>query len=460
MDSTARQGGFQFRADAIEARWRPEIARLRIPSLGRSEAELLATLAAAGGARRALELGTAIGYSAAYLATAMGPEGRVTAVDLNPERAALARRLWTEAGLGERITLHEGNALDLARSLGSDYDLVFVDLLWEIRERDLGRQLARDVTAALRPGGVLVADNCGQSVPAADGLKEVTSSDAYRTMALLPLGDGVLLVSFPPSGVSLVPGDAILVAHGAAAKDIQGAAEGEVDAALAESLDEVQIGQGVRAAGVGAGDRRPAAERRDELGVDSARESLDVGGVNQELGAVLGDRGERLRTKGEVGLALPAVDGNPPAVAHPSAAQVDDEPLPPDRPRQRIQTLRREDGVGEEPTGDDDFVRAGLQPGAGVVEGDAAAELEPARPGGEHGARGVVVARTELDDVAAHQSVGAIERGEVLWRLARDEVRPQAHPRVGQASPDDLFDLPLVQVDAWAKAGHRAILSP
>jgi predicted O-methyltransferase YrrM len=184
---------FPAASAAIEARWRSEIARLRIPSLGRPEAELLATLVAVNGARRALELGTAIGYSAAYLATAMGPAGRVDAVELNPERAALARRLWAEAGLGERITLHEGNALELATALGDGYDLVFIDLLWEIREGDLGRRVARDVTAALRHGGVLVADNCGQPIPAAEGLKEVIASGPYRTTALLPLGDGVFV---------------------------------------------------------------------------------------------------------------------------------------------------------------------------------------------------------------------------------------------------------------------------
>src|SRR5712692_4087103 len=102
---------FRRATASIEARWRPVIERMGIPSLGSSEAQLLATLAAANGARRALELGTAIGYSAAYLATAMGPSGRVTAVELDPERAAVARRLWLEAGLADRVTLHQSDAL-------------------------------------------------------------------------------------------------------------------------------------------------------------------------------------------------------------------------------------------------------------------------------------------------------------------------------------------------------------
>lgn len=179
--------------DSIETLWRPEIARLHIPSLGRPEAELLATLAAASGARRALELGTAIGYSAAYLAVGMGADGRVVAVDLDPERAAVARRLWSAAGLAGRIDLHEGNALELASKLGANYDLVFVDLLWELNRRDLGQQLAQHATAVLRPGGVLVADNCAQQIPAADGFIETVAAGPFRTHTVLPLRDGMLI---------------------------------------------------------------------------------------------------------------------------------------------------------------------------------------------------------------------------------------------------------------------------
>jgi predicted O-methyltransferase YrrM len=184
---------FRQASDAIEAIWRPEIARLRIPSLARPEAELLATLAAVNAARRVIELGTAIGYSAAYLATGTGPEGQVTAVDLSEERAAVARRLWDNAGLSPRITLHQGNALDLIVTFGTGYDLVFVDLLWEIHEQELGRQLAESVAAALRSGGVLVADNCGQGVPAAVGLMEAVNAGPFRSGTLLPLGDGLFI---------------------------------------------------------------------------------------------------------------------------------------------------------------------------------------------------------------------------------------------------------------------------
>jgi predicted O-methyltransferase YrrM len=192
-DAQAARSSFAARSAAIETIWRPEIARLRIPSIGPSEAGLLASLVAASDAHTIVELGTAIGYSSAYLATAAGPTGRVTAVELNPERAALARELWARAGLTDRITLREGDALSIVREVGTAVDFVFVDILWEIGTRERGQQLARDVTAALRPGGVLIADNCGQTAQAAAGLMEEINAGPYRTTSLLPVGDGMFV---------------------------------------------------------------------------------------------------------------------------------------------------------------------------------------------------------------------------------------------------------------------------
>lgn len=177
----------------IEGIWRPEVQRWRTPSLGRAEAELLGCLAAASGARRALELGTAIGLSAAYLAEGMGPEGQVVAVDVDPRRGAKARELWAKAGLGARITLREGDALALLPELGSGFDLVFVDLLWELWESEKGTQLARGLTTALRSGGLLVADNSSERLPAADGFLREVASGPFRLWTVLPLRDGLLV---------------------------------------------------------------------------------------------------------------------------------------------------------------------------------------------------------------------------------------------------------------------------
>ncbi len=179
----------------LESIWRPEVQRWHTPSLGRAECELLGCLAAASGATRALELGTAIGLSAAYIAEGMGPRGRVVAVDLDARRAAKARELWAAAGLEERITLREGDALALLPDLGGDFDLVFVDLLWEIWTEDRGRRLARDVATALGTGGLLVADNCSERIPAAQGFLAEVAAGPFRLWTVVPLRDGMLVAT-------------------------------------------------------------------------------------------------------------------------------------------------------------------------------------------------------------------------------------------------------------------------
>src|SRR6266567_3339010 len=59
-----------------------------------------------------LELGTYCGYSALRVARAMGEHGRLVSVEFNPANAAIARRIWDHAGVGERLTVVVGTLGD------------------------------------------------------------------------------------------------------------------------------------------------------------------------------------------------------------------------------------------------------------------------------------------------------------------------------------------------------------
>src|SRR5271154_3817049 len=89
-----------------------------------------------------------------------------------------------------------------------------------------------------------------------------------------------------------VPGHAVLVAHPAAAEDVERAAEGEVEAPAAQAVDQQQVVDVLAAAGIGAGQRRPAPERLHQLLIDAAAQALDVGGMDEQLAAMGGERGE------------------------------------------------------------------------------------------------------------------------------------------------------------------------
>jgi predicted O-methyltransferase YrrM len=92
------------------------------------QGKFLSLLVAATGARRILEIGTLGGYSTIWLARGAGPEGRVTTLEYEPKHAEVARANLDRAGVGERVEILVGAALDnLPNVTGGPFDLVFID---------------------------------------------------------------------------------------------------------------------------------------------------------------------------------------------------------------------------------------------------------------------------------------------------------------------------------------------
>jgi predicted O-methyltransferase YrrM len=95
------------------------------------QGRLLAILVAAQGARRILEIGALGGYSTIWLARALPPDGQVITLELNPTHAAVARANVVQAGLGDRVEVRVGPALDSLRALIAEgrgpFDFIFID---------------------------------------------------------------------------------------------------------------------------------------------------------------------------------------------------------------------------------------------------------------------------------------------------------------------------------------------
>jgi predicted O-methyltransferase YrrM len=92
-----------------------------------SSGPLLGALAAAAGAKRILEVGCGLGYSALWLADGAGPNGMVETCEKNPLHAALAQSHFDASPAGKRITIHAGRALDVLARLSGEYDFIFAD---------------------------------------------------------------------------------------------------------------------------------------------------------------------------------------------------------------------------------------------------------------------------------------------------------------------------------------------
>lgn len=117
-----------------------------------ADGRLLGVLAAAVAARRILELGTALGYSALWLAYG-APAACIDTLERDPQHVGLARAAIEQAGYSSRIQVHQGEFAALLPELKPGYDLAFFD--------GYAPTLA-DLAALrrlLRRGGLLVSAN-------------------------------------------------------------------------------------------------------------------------------------------------------------------------------------------------------------------------------------------------------------------------------------------------------------
>ena len=183
---------------------RARTAEAALPSiqLPPATARAVQILLRAIGARRVLEIGTLAGYSAVWIARALPADGKLITLEIDPDRAAVARRSVEDAGVGDRVEVRVGDALALMEALDPDppFDAAFLDADKE-RYCDYLEQAARLV----RHKGLLVADNAlwrGEVLdPEGFGglavdihrFNERVAADPRFDATILPVGDGLMV---------------------------------------------------------------------------------------------------------------------------------------------------------------------------------------------------------------------------------------------------------------------------
>jgi caffeoyl-CoA O-methyltransferase len=165
------------------------------------QAALITILVRAIGARRALELGTFLGYGAIAIARGLEPDGRLVCCELSEDYAARARDHLEAAGLAERVEIRIGPALETLRAMPAEpsFDFSFIDA-----DKEGYPDYYEEVLRRTRPRGLIMLDNTlkdGRVLePEPDGsdaviveLNDRIAHDDRVEVAMLGIADGVTL---------------------------------------------------------------------------------------------------------------------------------------------------------------------------------------------------------------------------------------------------------------------------
>lgn len=157
--------------------------------------------------KRVLEIGTAIGFSASLMAESLGKEAKITTIDRFPVMIEKAKANFEKLGLADQVTLLEGDAADILSTLEGPYDFIFMD---SAKSKYIA--FLPECLRLLSDDGVLMVDDIFQAGTVLQPIEdiprknrsihrhlneflEVVTTSPELTSTLLPLGDGVALIS-------------------------------------------------------------------------------------------------------------------------------------------------------------------------------------------------------------------------------------------------------------------------
>lgn len=200
----------KYAADLVQLHIDERIERLRgealsrgIPVADNETLNYLLLMISATRPKRILEIGTAVGLSAAAMLTRL-PETHVTTIELEEDRYAEAKRNFAFLGLLDRVTCYLGDAGEILSMMDGCFDFVFLDGPKAQYEKYLF-----DLKRLMKAGSVLFADDVllygwvsgAEPTPPKRRsivdkirgyLKAVTEDTDFLT-SVLDIGDGVAL---------------------------------------------------------------------------------------------------------------------------------------------------------------------------------------------------------------------------------------------------------------------------
>jgi predicted O-methyltransferase YrrM len=169
------------------------------------QGQFLGLLARLAGAKKTLEVGVFLGYSATCVALALPDDGKIIACDVSEEFTSHARRLWKQAGVEHKIDLRLAPGLQTLDALiaggeAGTFDFAFIDA-----DKTNYANYYERALVLLRRGGLIVIDNVLWHGAVVDPNERDADTEAIRAfnqklhgdsrvaLSLVPLGDGLTL---------------------------------------------------------------------------------------------------------------------------------------------------------------------------------------------------------------------------------------------------------------------------
>ena len=172
-----------------------------VPIIRKEMGNLLKVLLQLVQPERILEVGTAVGYSSILMSENMPHNCTITTIENYDKRIPVAKNNFKRAGKEDVITLIEGDALEVLKTLDGPYDFIFMDAA-----KGQYINYLPDIKRVLRKGGLLISDNILQEGEIVESryavtrrnrtiharIREYVHSEDFVT-SIVPIGDGITL---------------------------------------------------------------------------------------------------------------------------------------------------------------------------------------------------------------------------------------------------------------------------
>ena len=143
-----------------------------VPIIRKETQQLLRFLVRYQKPEQILEVGTAVGFSALLMWEASGKSARITTIENYEKRIPIARENFAKNGADAQITLLEGDAAEVLKTLDGAYPMIFMDAA-----KGQYSAFLPDVLRLLSPGGLLITDNVLQDGDLLESRYAVTRRD-------------------------------------------------------------------------------------------------------------------------------------------------------------------------------------------------------------------------------------------------------------------------------------------